>query len=196
MSQDYTEWRGKVDMAIQGLNKLVADVRAEIGVIKTGMAGLQMTIEAQAGVNDNLLQDIIKLEKKIGEGVLVAPLERIAKALESGGGSPFKLPKKDRVEPPPRQSKPASRKGDPVEVDADTADLAWKIKGNSEARDSDPFAYAFVYTNREQTEVRSNVRELLELCEEHGTILTTDGFLVKLGGTNNSLLNRNIPKRG
>ena len=44
MSQDYTEWRGKVDMAIQGLNKLVADVRAEIGVIKTGMAGLQMTI--------------------------------------------------------------------------------------------------------------------------------------------------------
>ena len=98
----------------------------------------------------------------------------------------------------PRQPAPptSAKKGAPTEIDIDVADVDWRIKGNEPARDSDGFAYAFVFTNRDQTEVRDSVRELVELCNQYGTIKTADGFLVKLGGTNNSLLNRNIPKRG
>jgi len=143
-----------------------------------------------------------KTSSSIGLDGITSELKGIKDALYSQRGAalppgkpiPAGAPPSTRPPAPRQPAEPRARGSAPFSADIDVADIDWRIKGNKDARDSDPFAYAFVYTNREQDTMRDSVVEVVQLCEQHGTIKTVDGFLVKLGGTDNSLLNRNIPK--
>jgi len=219
MSTEHTVWKGKVDLALQDLNKLVAELKAQLttisgehSMLKIQVDGFDMAMTGMAGVNTNVLNELSEIRDRtsasIGLDGICTELKKIEHAIRASASapaeaSPFTLKPtqgRDILAPeshaPPSQPprKTSDERSPPFEADIDVADVDWRVKGNKDARDTDPFAYAFVYTNKEQHTVRDSVAELVELCNQYGTIKTNDGFLVKLGGTGNSLLNRNIPK--
>jgi len=217
MSTEHTVWKGKVDLALQDLNKLVAELKAQLttisgehSMLKIQVDGFDMAMTGMAGVNTNVLNELSEIRDRtsasIGLDGICTELKKIEHAIRASASapaeaSPFTLkptqgrdilaPKTPVSHAPPSQPPKGVA---PFDADIDVADVDWRVKGNKDARDTDPFAFAFVYTNTDQHTVRDSVAELVELCNQYGTIKTTDGFLVKLGGNNNSLLNRNIPK--
>ena len=169
-------------------------------ILKASLAGLQWSIKAQADAQEAILAKLEELEStsktSVGYEGLTQALRSIEAAIittggRGGGSEPTSTPSSPFKTSPKKKTDTS----EPMEVDIDVEGIEWKIKGGKDARDTDPFAYAFVYTSRDQTDVRDAVKEIYSLCKQYGSIQTADGFVLKLGGTNDSLLNRSIPKR-
>jgi hypothetical protein len=203
LSHDYLAWRGKIDMTVSDLEKEVAALKGDVALLKTSLAGFTISLEAQADQLSGLLDAVNQIEGGSGgDGGLNAVVEKlgdIAKALESGvpqtNAPPLQVTALQPRETVPRKTQPKKAVKNAVRVDLDVADIEWQIKGGSEARDTDPFAYAFIFTSRDSGEVKDAVVDIYDACTEHGIIETSDGFIVNLGGTNQSLLNRKPAKK-
>ena len=80
----------------------------------------------------------------------------------------------------------------------DMSQISWLIKGNNDARDTDPFAYAFVFkydaaAKKATDELRPEAAELYQYLKENDNILNLDGFIYSLNKTE-TLFARNKAK--
>ncbi len=219
LGSDYTEWRGTVDMTIRDLKKdmekllkgtkEMKGIKAEITILKSTINGMQLSQEALAGAQENILNDLESTSEGGGSSfnadAIINAIKGVEDAIRKAEGTrpsmrePEEATPRDRPEykqpREPSEDERSSDKEEPMVVDIDVDDIAWKIRGGHEARPSDFFAYAFIFTSKGSDEVHDDAKEVYELLQRYGSIETADGFVVNLGGTGKSLLNRTPAKK-
>jgi hypothetical protein len=80
---------------------------------------------------------------------------------------------------------PSQLVADAMKAIPDISQIKWMIKGNQDARDTDPFAYAFVFkydagAKRATNELRTETTELYNYLKAHDNNLELDGFIYSL----------------
>jgi hypothetical protein len=81
---------------------------------------------------------------------------------------------------------------DAMKGQPDFSEIEWMVKGNKDARDTDPFAYAFAF-KYQTDELRPEAIELYEYLTANEK-LVLDGFIYTISGKEKNLFARNKAK--